>query len=361
MSVLASAWAERGQAVSLVSLDEARTPAYELHRSVRVLGLGVQAVSTNFVQGLVRNLHRIRLLRKAIRESRPDIVISFMDTTNVLTILATARLGKPLIISERVDPALYAIGKPWSALRRSLYAFADVLVCPTRATVERFRAVSRVRGVAIANPIDVPARNAAAANAAAGSGRMLMAMGRLVAQKGFDLLLAAFSAIADRHPEWSLTIYGEGPLRDQLQRQAAALGIAKRVHLPGAVPDPFEKFAAADLFVFSSRFEGFGMALAEAMACGLPVISFNCPEGPGEIIRDGVDGILVPPQDINALAAALDKLMGDAQQRERLAARAPEVRVRFSLERALEAWQAVFDELAPGSSAPSLSANVSAK
>ncbi|HLW53654.1 MAG TPA: glycosyltransferase family 4 protein [Candidatus Angelobacter sp.] len=345
MSILASAWAERGHQVTLLTLDRQKAPAYPIHPAVNLQRLGVTGFSANIFQALYRNLHRLRSLRQAIRKSDPDVVISFMDSVNVLTILATRGLHRTLIISERTDPSLYKIGRAWNALRR-LYSLADLLVCPTQNTVDRFRAISRVHGVGIPNPIHLPARPAAQRPPRAR--HRIIAMGRLVPQKGFDLLLSAFAAVADRHPDWDVTIYGEGPLLSALQSQADALKIGSRVHFAGTVSDPFTQFLSADMFVFSSRFEGFGMALAEAMACGLPVVSFDCPEGPGQIIRDGIDGILVPPQDVAALARTLDRLMGDPQERQRLAQRAPEVRERFSLERALAGWQAAFDGLLAG-------------
>ena len=164
-------------------------------------------------------------------------------------------------------------------------------------------------------------------------------------QKGFDLLLEAFSRVAQRNAHWSLKILGDGPLKDQLTVQTKKLNLTERVQFTGALADPFPVLRAADLFVFSSRFEGFGNALCEAMACGLPAISFDCPSGPSEIIRNGVDGVLIPAEDIDALAAAMDELMLNDQERLKLAARAPEVSLRFGIERILGLWERMLNDL----------------
>lgn len=349
LSILAGAWAEQGHEVTLLSFDHGEAPAYALHPSVTRLSLGLLEESHGALQGVRRNLGRIRILRRAIRQSRPDLVVSFLDRVNVLTLLATLWMRVPVIVSERIDPSRYDIGSGWSFLRRLLYPLADLLVCQTEAALARFQALTRVRGVAIPNPVCLPP---GVASRPTGENRepahhALIAMGRLVPQKGFDLLLQAFSRIAVRHPAWTLTVWGDGPLLEELQTQANSLDLSQRVRFPGATADPFSKLSAADLFVFSSRFEGFGMALAEAMACGLPVISFDCPEGPALLIRDGVDGLLVPPENVDGLSAALDRLMSDPGERARFAVRAPEVLDRFSLERVLPLWQDVFVKLVP--------------
>lgn len=347
MSILAGAWVSQGKEVTLLTFDHGEEPAYPLDPAVKRQSLGLLGYSNNFLQGIWRNFGRVLMLRRAIRASRPDIVLSFLDTTNVLTLLATRGLSVPVIISERTDPALYDIGTIWDLLRQFAYPLADVLVCPTEASLKRFRAIVEVSGFAIPNPVAITPAPRVAPQKEPSANRVLIAMGRLVPQKGFDLLLDAFAKIAGKHREWTLTILGEGPERHELQAQAESLHLGSRVRFAGAVADPFSRLRAADLFVFSSRFEGFGMALAEAMACGLPVVSFDCPEGPGAIIRAGIDGVLVPPEDVGALANALDRLMGDAEERQRLAARAPEVRERFSVERAVSRWQEVFDALLP--------------
>ncbi len=348
MSMLASAWAEQGQNVTLLSLAAAHEPAYPVHSSVKIQHLGISSQSRSAAHAIFQNLARIRILRRAIRAAKPDVVVSFMDTVNVLTVIATRVLNVPTVICEHIDPSLYDIGPAWSRLRKLVYPFADELICLTESTLSRFQRMIRVKGRVIPDLIATPPAREANQDGSfekAVTGGIIVGMGRLVPQKGFDLLLEAFARIAGSHPRWRLEIVGGGPLRQELERKAQTLNIAGRVHFTGEVCDPFRILSNADIFVFSSRFEGFGLALCEAMACGLPVISFDCPSGPGDIIRHGVDGILVPAQDLAALSDAMDRLMSNPEERGRLAARAPEVLVRFGKERILSLWRQLFHDL----------------
>ena len=345
MSALANLWAEQGRAVTLLTFDHGDTPAYRLSPVIEHRRLGLLATSRNAAQGFFRNLWRVRRLRRAIRESKADVVISFMDITNVLTVLATRGLRTRVVISERIDPSLHDIGRAWSALRRLTYGYADAVVCQTDPALRWVQHRVHINGRVIPNPVVAPMARTGAERGAGAQAPTIVAMGRLVPQKGFDLLLQAFAQIASRHPEWTLKIIGTGPLRAELERQAAELRIADRVQLVGELADPFPLVGAAELFVLSSRFEGFANALCEAMAMGLPVISFDCPSSPAEIIRHGENGILVPAQDVPALASAMDHLMGDAALRRRLASRAPEVLSRYAPEKILALWDELFREL----------------
>src|SRR3546814_16985490 len=122
----------------------------------------------------------------------------------------------------------------------------------------------------------------------------MAAVGRLVSQKGFDRLLDAFSRIATDHPDWTLVIWGEGPDRAALEEQRRRLGLDGRVEMPGVSKQPGGWIEQSDLFILSSRFEGWGLVLGEAMAAGLTVISFDCEWGPAEMIEQEKSGILVP-------------------------------------------------------------------
>jgi GalNAc-alpha-(1->4)-GalNAc-alpha-(1->3)-diNAcBac-PP-undecaprenol alpha-1,4-N-acetyl-D-galactosaminyltransferase len=170
------------------------------------------------------------------------------------------------------------------------------------------------------------------------AGPLVVAMGRLHSDKGFDHLLRAVAPSLERHPEWSLVVLGDGPDRAALEGLARELGIAGRARFPGRVAAPDAVLRQAALFVLSSRFEGFPNALVEAMACGVAVVSTDCRSGPAEIVRQGVDGVLVPPGDPEALGAAIERLISDPAERARLAARAPEVVARFGAEGVLEMW-----------------------
>lgn len=176
--------------------------------------------------------------------------------------------------------------------------------------------------------------------------KRVIAVGRYVYQKGFDLLLQAWKKIEQQHPDWELAIYGMGErmpyeqLIDELQIDR------NRCHLNGSTPDIKAEYLNSSLFVFSSRFEGFGMVLIEAMACGLPVVSFDCPCGPKDIVRHNEDGLLVPSDDINALAEAMHQMMSDDNLRQQMARVAIKNVQRYKLNEICQHWQRLFESIA---------------
>jgi GalNAc-alpha-(1->4)-GalNAc-alpha-(1->3)-diNAcBac-PP-undecaprenol alpha-1,4-N-acetyl-D-galactosaminyltransferase len=166
-------------------------------------------------------------------------------------------------------------------------------------------------------------------------------LGRLTYQKGFERLVRAFARVSPAYPGWDLAIFGHGEDRESLQALAVGLGLEDRIRFPGQVNNPYAVLKAAGIFALSPRFEGFPFALCEAMASGLPVVSMDCPSGPGEMIVDGVNGLLVPDGDVEALAGAMGRLMGDEALRASLGARAVAMTELFALDIVMEKWEAL--------------------
>lgn len=345
VSVVSRAWAEAGREVCVITLDNrGKGSFYPLHPEVRLLDAGAAAPVAGPAGKVLNNFARISALRRRLKEEKPAVVIAFMDQTNVTAQLAAAGLGVPVIVTEHIDPLRWSPGKPWELLRRLLYPRAAALVCVSRGVLEGFPPALRRNAHVIYNPVSGPPPGAAPARGR-GPRRTLLSVGRLTAQKGFDLLLEAFSSVAAAHPDWDLEIWGEGPDRAALERRAAAPDLAGRVRLPGLTSDVYGKMLAADVFVLSSRFEGFGIVICEAMDCGLPVVSFDCPKGPSEIITDGQDGLLAPAGDVAALAARIAGLMEDPARRAALGGAAARAALAYRPEAVLAEWEKLFSRL----------------
>lgn len=369
-SGMANYWAERGREISLLTMCGSHLSShFDLHpkvirhdlgakpacrfmpdqRSLNLLLETLKGCSQAELSVFISDFNLILALREAIVNLRPRAIISFIDVTNIRTLLATQGLGLPVIISEHCDPYHNNLGAGWEGLRRLSYPQAKYLTVLTEEAVTYFSGFMDGRVRVMPNPIPAAFRPAyGETEIPRKTSRTLVAMGRLAYEKGFDLLLQAFALIAKRQPEWCLQIWGEGQLRSQLEHCASALGLTERVQFCGFTKYPFEVMRQADLFVVPSRCEGFSNVLAEAMACGLAVVSFDCPSGPRHIVRDGIDGILVPPQDVPALAATLERLMMDEAERRRLAANAPRAVERFGMEKVMSLWEQLVAELDAG-------------
>jgi glycosyltransferase involved in cell wall biosynthesis len=347
---MANHWACRGDAVTVITLSSTATDTYPLDPPVTRIALDVVRESRGPLRALFNNWTRVSRVEKAIRQSRPDTVISFTDRMNVVTLLACRSLGVDTVISERVDPSQQQMGLSWSGLRRLVYSWARAMVVQTDAVRRQIEPLMDGRPIyVIPNAVDAPARDKPAREPrpSTDDSVQIAAMGRLAYQKGFDHLIEAFAQAARDQPRWSLSILGEGPERRHLEELIHSRGLEPRVRLLGWVADPSVVLRNCDAFVLSSRFEGFPNALLEAMALGLPAISFDCPSGPAEIVRHEVDGLVVPRENVPALATAIRRLLSDEQLRARLGREAARVVDRFSSERYYAQWDAVLDKKPP--------------
>lgn len=341
ISLLTSDWAARGRIITIVAFDSPDAPIFHrLHPAVRVVRLGISAGGCKRLKGLRAVVRRYRALKETLGALKPDATISFLTKINVLTLLASLGTDRRVVVSERNNPRLQHASRLWTILLARLHWRADAIVMQTRKSCECIGTKARCRARVIPNPIEIapvigPVR----------SSFVLSATGRLTWQKGFDMLIDAFAAIADRHPQWTLAIWGEGESRDALERQISDYGLSERVQLRGNSRSPGHWVGQSDAFVMSSRYEGFGNALGEAMAAGLPVVSFDCDYGPSEMIHHEHDGLLVPPDDVGGLAAALDRLLSDADLRARLGKAALATGTRFKPSAIIGQWDRMLTDL----------------
>ncbi|MGO8693353.1 MAG: glycosyltransferase [Rectinemataceae bacterium] len=252
-------------------------------------------------------------------------------------------------------------GRVNAALTRRLYPRADLVASVSRASAAECAAFVRIpeaRSIVLYNPVDCAAAVAAVAAAAQSRPRpAVVALGRLVALKRFGDLVEAFARLAPDYPELELDIVGEGPERSRLEAQAAASGAAGRIRFPGRVADPFPALAGARVFVSASEVEGFGIAIVEALAAGLPVVASDCAYGPREILAPRSDptclleraqgyetadyGLLYPVGSVESLEAALRRVLDDASLASALAAGGPSRAADFDIERAADAYEAL--------------------
>jgi glycosyltransferase involved in cell wall biosynthesis len=276
----------------------------------------------------------LQLVRR-LRAARADVVIGTRPAHNLL--VAQLRPARALVATEHADFGAYR-----SVLRREIrgrYGALDVVVVlheGARAPFERFLAGAvRVRAIPNAVPRQRGGRS--------GLDRpVIVTVGRLVPAKGFGRLIRAFAPVAEAHPEWRLRICGDGPRRQALTAQVAALGLERQVELLGRVRDVEAELEAASIFALSSRREGLSLALLEAMAKGLAVVSF---EGACGVIDHGVDGLLVPAGDEAALARAICALIESAPLRRRLGEAAVRKASDYDLRAVAARWQALIEEV----------------
>ena len=348
---------ELGYDITIILTDGKEKPFfYPLSEKVRVVNLDInfeELWTCSFAKKIVVYLRKQRLYKKLVRQElmrlRPDITISLLRRE--INFISDIRDGSRKMGELHVNRANYRnfeagdanflknlFARFWmKSLVRKLKRL-DRFVVLTEEDRQAWPELTNV--TVIPDPLSfVPTRQSPLTS------KRVIAVGRYAYQKGFDLLLQAWSKVEKACPDWQLAVYGMGN-RQPYQQLAAELRLDRnRCHLEDSTQDIEQEYCDSSLFVFSSRFEGFGMVLIEAMACGLPVVSFACPCGPKDIVAHGEDGLLVENGNVEQLADALIGLMKDAEARQRMASKAVANVQRFRMEALAGQWKQLFTSI----------------
>lgn len=292
--------------------------------------------AVNFYRRMSR-LHRIW------KKERPDLVLSCVGKNNFMAVVTTMFTKTKPVVSVVGEAKEEYPNRLMKALANLLFPFASGVILQTERSKSFFsQRVSRTSVILpnSLNPLFIRERFRGERE------KRIVSVGRLDANKNHEMMIRAFAGLAGRYPEYTLTIYGEGELREHLQKLIASLGLEEKVFLPGVVPDVAERIEKAALFLLVSYSEGVSNALIEALALGLPVIATDVPSGgTQELIRHGENGLIIPPGDEEALKAAMERLLSDGEYAERLGEQAHKIQERLAPERVNRQWQEYFESI----------------
>lgn len=349
VSILSDHWANNGYVVTLIStFTEKRKSHFQINKNVTLKYLTDSPIFSK--KNPLNLLWKLICLRREIKSQNPDVVISFLARVNVATALSTIGIKSSLIICERTWPPFASLNKKFLWIYRVLFKRAKQIIVQTQKSkawmIKNFPDTNvKVIPNPIIYPVPVYMEQSVSLNALILQNRkVILASGRMVKFKQFDILIKAFYEIKDKYQDWDLVILGDGEQKDSLNNLIFELKITDRVYFPGKVGNISEWYERADLFVMSSSVEGFPNVLLEAMSYGVPSISFDCDTGPRDMIQDGFNGILVDPIEKEAgLVNAMKKMIDDEEFRNDIANNSINMRDKYSVSNIMQKWNNILD------------------
>jgi len=331
ISNLSNWFIKKGLKVTIIT-EYKSVPFYDLNNQVEIVSLDPSSMFRR--KSIVPGYYKFR---KIVKKMKPDIIVAMPEKVNVWAVLALIGMRLPIIVSERNNPRYYPQSRIKRVLRKVLYPLrCNGFIFQTKDAANFFSKSIQKRAIILPNPLDldkIPQKQFDKRR------NEIVAIGRLENQKNFHLLINAFSEFIKLHNSYILTIYGEGSLREELEKHIKEKLLSDVVHLPGKMSDVLEKIAGAKMFVMSSNYEGFPNALIEAMAVGLPVISTDCPiGGPKEIIKHQINGILVPIKSVADLKNGMLKIANNENLAIKLAENALKIKDELDINVIGEKW-----------------------
>lgn len=315
LSKLVEDFLHQGYSLTVVTLASTDNDVFPLPNAVKRYCLDAVSDSGSLIEALIANCMRVRTLRRQILSSKPEVVVSFITATNILTLLACLGTGLKVVVSERNDPAKQPIGLLWSGMRVLLYRFARAVVCNSKTAVSSLsQYVKKDRLFYIPNSFDPIRTLEPAGEKAVVSEKTILSVGRLHNQKNYETALRAFAASGLREEGFKYVILGEGPERSMLKSLSESLGIETSVRFAGFTDNVGRWYGSAHCFLMTSKYEGTPNAVIEALSYGLPVvISSTAGDGPLLVQETGA-GIVYDGDDEHVAASALQTVCRDVEK-----------------------------------------------
>lgn len=333
---LANYFSEHGVDTEIITLQDADS-FYELSDKVSHVRLGLDEIELELsFKRISGALKRMLSIRTQIKKRHLDVLIGMSFSMTWYTVFATIFTKTKSVGTERNNPYRYKASKLNTFLRKFFYRFCNGYIFQTKKASQFFNDKLRPNDIVIPNALfnelvytlDPPEERE----------KIICAVGRLDPQKRFDVLIDAFALIKDKIPEYKLIIFGEGDLRNELERKVESLSLNDRIFLPGTNPEAVRIVNRSSVFVLSSDLEGMPNVLIEAMAMGVPCVSTRCEMGPEELIENGVNGILVETGNSKQIAAAILGILNDSQLSQKLSENARKLIKTHSIEKISERW-----------------------
>ncbi len=324
MSLLANELGKRGHDVSIICLNK-HIVFYPIDKQIKII----------FAEEKIDNGNTIKKclwLRGYVRKEKPDVVIPFMEAVYCLTLLSLIGSGIPIVSSERIDPRRSPFVR--NILRRIFLPLTTHLVVQTREIKQFYPAFIRKKTSVIYNPVTDKIFDLSIEK----KERRIISVGRLYPQKNHKMLIEAFGKIAQEYSDYSLTIFGEGPLRKELEDLVVRLKLTDRVFLPGRTENILTELNRSMLFCLSSDYEGMSNALIEAICLGLPIVTTKV-SGVEELIQDGENGRVTNIKDVDAFSNAIKEVLSDIKLRSSFSKKNKEKAGCFKIETIANQWE----------------------
>ena len=299
----------------------------QINTDVKIIKIEKETGSKNIFKNLL-------YMRKYIKENA-EVVISFIAIFNIYALLAMLGLKIPIIVSDRNDPRKIPKKKFWRIIRNFAYNFADGIVVQTQHNQEYFKKSIQKKSIVIYNPVNLKESYGVALHTK--KEKNIVSVGRLTEQKDQKLLIKAFSEVNKIYPEYTLIIYGEGPMREELEKYAKELSLSSKVKFPGKIKNVHQVIKSAEMFVLTSKYEGMPNALIEAMCLGMPVISTRV-SGASDLIKNEENGLLTDVGDENQLKNAILLYLNNSELKNKCATNAVSVKDKLYIDEITNKW-----------------------